>query len=172
MNMTPTNKAATPKKDKELTGWHVLGYMIVFFGCMFAVNGTFLYFAITTHPGEDIKKSYLQGLHYNDTLEARAKQAQLGWRAGIGFNEARTSVLVQIQDASKIDIRGMNVTGQLRHLSSRTGDQTLTFAQQADGLYKANITPPESGTWVIRMDASQANETAPIFTARKELTVP
>ena len=46
----------------KLTGWHVLWIMLGFFGLMFTVNGIFLYHAITSFPGEDVKKSYLQGL--------------------------------------------------------------------------------------------------------------
>ena len=72
---------------KELKGWHVLLIMLGFFGVMFAVNGVFLYHAITSFPGEDVKKSYVQGLNYNQTLSARASQADLGWRAEAGLRD-------------------------------------------------------------------------------------
>lgn len=163
---------ATDKKPKELTGRRVLLYMMIFFGFMFAVNGTFLYFAITTHPGEDVKKSYLQGLQYNETLAARARQSELGWKAAIGFSPDQTEVLVQLQDASDMNLRGLDIVGELRHLSSRNGDQTLVFERGSDGLYTAPITVPAQGTWSIRIDAVSETDPDTRFEARKELRVP
>lgn len=160
------------EKTRELTGWHVLMCMMVFFGVMFAVNGVFLYFAITTHPGEDVEKSYLQGLHYNDTLAARARQADLGWNAGIGFDDAYKAVIVQVQDASQLDLRGLAITGKLRHLSSENGDQELAFEQQENGLYSAAIIRPKSGIWEVQIQIAQNGAAPIIFEAYKELDVP
>ena len=70
---------------RELKGWHVLLIMLAFFGVMFSGNGVFLFHAITSFPGEDVKKSYVQGLSFNDTLADRAAQAELGWLAEAGL---------------------------------------------------------------------------------------
>ncbi|MEO1305623.1 MAG: FixH family protein, partial [Pseudomonadota bacterium] len=83
----PQSQTLSAPSEKTLKGWHVLLIMLGFFGIMFAVNGVFLYHAITSFPGEDIKKSYVQGLNYNDTLAVRAAQAELGWQAEAGLED-------------------------------------------------------------------------------------
>ena len=72
MRLAETNLTAE-QGTFELKGWHVLLILMAFFGVMFSVNGVFLYHAITSFPGEDVKKSYVQGLNYNDTLAVRAE---------------------------------------------------------------------------------------------------
>ena len=76
--MTDHALSADPSsKSGKLTGWHVFWIMLGFFGLMFTVNGIFLYHAITSFPGEDVKKSYLQGLDYNSTLDAKGSDGAL-----------------------------------------------------------------------------------------------
>ncbi|NOT42841.1 MAG: hypothetical protein HOP13_20365, partial [Alphaproteobacteria bacterium] len=68
---------------KELKGEHVLVMTLAFFGVTVAVNVMFTIYAIGTFSGEDVSKPYVRGLAYNRTLEARAAQTALGWRATI-----------------------------------------------------------------------------------------
>ena len=63
------NASAARKPGFVLKGWHVLLMLVGFFGFMFVVNGIFLWAAITSFPGEDEQKSYMQGLHYNEIAE-------------------------------------------------------------------------------------------------------
>ena len=64
-----------------LKGWHVLVMILIFFGITIGVNATFITMALRTHPGEDVPRSYMQGLEYNETLENRRIQSELGWTA-------------------------------------------------------------------------------------------
>ncbi len=77
--------AAMSRKPFRLTGWHVFLLMCIFFGFMFIVNGVFLWAALSSFPGEDEHKSYLQGLHYNNAISARRIQEEQGWSAQIGL---------------------------------------------------------------------------------------
>ena len=80
------------RSPKELKGIHVLMWLMGFFGLMFAVNGVFLFHAITSFPGEDIQKSYLQGINYNDKLKDRALQMDRGWTAQMGLESRKLIV--------------------------------------------------------------------------------
>ena len=62
-------------------GWHVLVLIVLFFSVTIGVNATFITLAMRTHPGEDVPRSYYQGLNYNETLARRHEQAELGWSA-------------------------------------------------------------------------------------------
>ena len=90
--------------------------MLGFFGVMFAVNGVFLYHAITSFPGEDVKKSYVQGLNYNDTLAARAAQAELGWTAEAGLQDGELLVF-RLRDADGAPLSNYAVIGEMRRIS-------------------------------------------------------
>ncbi len=65
----------------RITGWHVLAGMILFFSTIIAVNAVFISLAVQSFPGEDQRRSYVQGLEYNDVIAQRRAQAALGWTA-------------------------------------------------------------------------------------------
>jgi len=167
--MTETDSDTLP--GTPLKGRHVLMYFLAFFGLMFAVNGVFLYQAITTHPGEETKKSYLQGLNYNSTLEARERQAALGWTAQIGIAETGEAVLVRILDADGEGVETLTVTGEMRRPDDKTLDREITFAARGDGLYRAETAGAEPGIWSMKVQAVEPGETEPSFEAFKKVGV-
>lgn len=154
-------------EEKKLKGWHVLMWFLAFFGLMFAVNGVFLYNAITSFPGEDTKKSYLQGLNYNQTLSARADMAELGWTAQIGMDQ--NDLVFRLEDAASSPISGREVTALLRRLATTSGDTEITLDASTTGEYRADLSALESGQWeailmVRSLDGAQIE-----FEARKNL---
>ena len=158
-------------RERQLKGWHVLLIMLAFFGVMFTVNGFFLYSAITSFPGEDVEKSYLQGLNYNQTLEARRAQAELGWteRAGLSGLEA---VAVQVADADGAPVGGLSVEAKLRRLTTGAQDVTVALAAAGTpGLYRADLPELESGQWEMIVTATDMSGDVTIE-ARKDVRVP
>ena len=71
------------KGSFKITGWHVLFSVIAFFGVITAVNAVMISYAVKSFPGEDQKKSYMQGLQYNKVLEEKKLQEQLAKMQGI-----------------------------------------------------------------------------------------
>lgn len=160
-----------PKAEHKLTGWHVLGILCVFFGVMLAVNGVFLYNALTTFPGEDVKKSYMQGLNYNDTLAMREAQAQLGWSAAIGVEGA--NIVVHLADREGADVSQQLVTGQLRRETHDDGDQALAFRYVGNGDYVAEVGEVQQGRWLVTMSVEDPDDaTRSIFNAERSLIIP
>lgn len=159
----------TAAPQKELKGWHVLLIMLAFFGVMFSVNGVFLYQAITSFPGEDVKKSYVQGLNYNDTLAARAAQAELGWRAEAGLQDDQ--IVFRLQDADGQDLSNFAVIGELRRSATRDHDQAVAFTSNVDGSYTTDALDLERGQWRLRITVlDEAAETI-LFNVDKTLLV-
>ncbi|GAB5458236.1 MAG: FixH family protein [Henriciella sp.] len=158
------------RSEKTLTGWHVLASLFGFFGVMFAVNGVFLYHAITSFPGEDTKKSYVQGLNYNDTLAVRAQQAELGWTAQVGLSGK--TLIVRLSDAQKTALSGHLVIGELRRRATTADDQLISFRGSSSGEYSADVSSLQPGQWDVRIRVLDPNTEAVLFRASKGIMMP
>lgn len=158
-----------PASEKELKGWHVLLIMLAFFGVMFSVNGVFLYHAITSFPGEDVKKSYVQGLNYNHTLAARAAQAELGWQAEAGLQGEQ--IVFRLHDAEGLPLPNFAVIGELRRSTTQDHDQAITFTANYDGSYHADAGPLHQGQWQLRITVLDAPAENVLFKVDKTLWV-
>lgn len=163
-------ETAPAGKEKKLTGWQVLLIFLGFFGVIFAVNGVFLYNAITSFPGEDVQKSYLQGLNYNQTLDARAAQAELGWQAQAGIQSG--NMVFMLQDATGQDLSGYPVIVEARRLTSDAEDQVLTLKSIGAGEYQAPVDVLASGQWRMDITVLDFDAETAVFQARKDLRVP
>ncbi|RME98865.1 MAG: hypothetical protein D6773_13830 [Alphaproteobacteria bacterium] len=167
--------ASVRKKEFRLTGWHVLFLMCAFFGFMFVVNGIFLWAALSSFPGEDEQKSYLQGLNYNDTINARRIQAEQGWTAQIGLAESGTGnrLVVRLleQDGSPLPVESLDA--ELRRTVTGGEDIALELTRNQDGDYFADVAKLEKGVWEARVEARVPHgEERIAFVASKTLIVP
>lgn len=145
-----------------IRGWHVLAAMLAFFGAIIAVNVAFAVIAVRSFPGEDVRRSYLQGLNYNQTLAERREQAALGWQAAAALRADGDVAVVEIdlraRDGAPID--RATIEGQLTWRSATRFDRALTFAALGEGRYAARIGDLRPGQWRLRAraagDAGQA----------------
>lgn len=154
----------TPLDEREpggnpLTGRHVLMALLGFFGVIITVNMIFLTFALRSFPGESMKKSYLQGLHYNEILTERAEQAALGWRAELlraDRNGAEGVIELQVFDAAGTPLSGLTVEGELRRPAHSRSDQTLSFMHVGNGVYRTPVSDLAPGAWSLTAQAENA----------------
>jgi nitrogen fixation protein FixH len=151
----------------EVRGVHVLLAMLAFFGAVIAVNVGFIVAAIGSFPGEDVRRSYLQGLSYNDTLAARRTQAALGWRASAGLRSSAEGALLEItlRDAAGAPLDGLDAEGALRWPNAERLDRTLDFEPVGEGRYVARLGALHEGRWVLRAHAADPNRGALDFEA-------
>lgn len=155
--------------NKGLRGWHVLLIMLGFFGVIFSVNGVFLYHAITSFPGEDVKKSYVQGLNYNDTLAARAAQAELGWTAEAGLQGQE--LVFRLNDAEGQPLSNYAVIGEIRRRATTAADRDLVFQAATAGEYRVETGTLEVGQWDVRISVFDAAGKTLVFNVDKTLIV-
>ena len=68
----------TPSRADNLNGRHVLIGLLLFFGTIFAVNGYFMFVALSTYTGVVADEPYRKGLAYNARIAAdeRTRAAQ------------------------------------------------------------------------------------------------
>ncbi len=141
-----------------LTGRHVLLMVIAFFGVMIFANVIFIRAAVRTFPGVSEEKSYLQGLHYNDTIAQRAAQSQLGWNVEIVEVErdAETGIIALRLSKDETALSGLSVAGVLKRPATAAADQPLSFIAQGDGVYAAEVGAFAPGVWdlALRIEGS------------------
>lgn len=135
----------------RIKGWHVLAAMVAFFAVVISVNAVFITLAVGSFPGEDTRRSYVQGLAYNEVLEDRAAQAALGWTATANLTAER--VLVEVRDAQGQPVRSLRLTGDLRHPADMALDRALVFTEVRAGVYAAGVTDLPQGRWTLSAQA-------------------
>ncbi|MGV6801899.1 MAG: FixH family protein [bacterium] len=146
------------KKEFKLTGWHVLFVVVLFFSIITAVNAIMITYALKTFPGENQKKSYLQGLHYNQTLQAREKQSELGWRVilldGDHLPADNTSIKVSVLDKLGQPVSGLHFTATIGRSVTDKEDRDIVFEELNSGTYITQEKDLSAGQWVLILSAS------------------
>ena len=140
----------------EIKGRHVLGAMLAFFAVTLAVNAAFFALALRTFPGEEVEKTYLQGVDYNRVLEARAAQAELGWRVSVDRAQIEgASLLLELSywDASGRPIGDLAATGALKRPAGGGPEFALNFAPAGVGRWRAVVEGAQPGQWLLRTSA-------------------
>lgn len=165
-----------PKSAKgQLKAWHALVWFLGFFGFMFAVNGIFLWTAITTFPGEDVEKSYLTGLDYNQEIARRERQAKEGWNAEIGLQgpAAHQEIRIRMSKRDGSALPATVATLLMRHPADRALDRTLDVVPTGRGEYSAPVADLMPGTWTVQFTADVDPQTeGEEFKAVREVHVP
>lgn len=160
--------------ERHMTGWHALTWFIAFFGFMFIVNGIFLWAAISSFPGEDVEKSYIAGMTYNQELTRRQVQAEAGWTGEIGLKQTGETKWIEarLKKADGTPLAGLSARALLRHPSDRNLDTELDMIATATGVFAAPATALARGQWtiVVTADIDPGTE-GDEFTAYRRLIV-
>ena len=151
-----------PNSDtgKKLTGRHVLLMLVAFFGVIIAVNAYFMFSAVTSFRGEDVKGSYRQGLEYNQTIDARGTQADLGWTARVNMVDtdgAPQTLIVKLEDANGRGLDDLDISATLNHRIDTDQDQILTFTHTGRGRYVVDIAAP-AGQYTVKAVATRGDD--------------
>ena len=151
----PTMSPTLEPDGKTLKGHHVLFWMMGFFGLMFIVNGVFLWAALSSFPGEDVRHSYLQGLQFNQTIASLKHQEDMAWKAELGLIvESDGDVLVaRILDADGLALPSRNVTAELRRAATQDSDIILEMLPVGSGEYQAVLPVLSKGAWHVALNA-------------------
>ena len=114
-----------------------------------AVNTVFIVQAITTFRGEDVRRSYVQGLSYNDILDERQAQADLGWQAAVNLQDG--TLLVSIRDGEDQPVSDLQFEAHLTHPADMDMDREISFSSTRPGVYEAIVLDLPEGRWVLEI---------------------
>ena len=137
-------------RPMEIKGHHVLFAMLGFFAVIIGVNALFMTMAVKTFPGEEVKKSYVQGRLFNEVLAERQAQAELGWRAGVTLAtdpSGGPALEVRLIDADGAPLSNLPMTALIRRPATDAYDQSLEMIYIAEGLYRAPLADLGPGRW-------------------------
>lgn len=163
--------AATNAGKTGIRGAHVLWMLIGFFALISAVDAAFITLAIKSHPGEQVKNSYVLGLEYNKELERQNEQRQLGWTMQAGLADEGATFLVELRDAGGTPLSGMDVAVRMHVAGSSNETKPVWLAERAPGEYAmaSQLEGPARVEAVIAV--SRDREEPAIFEARKMLVL-
>ncbi len=140
--------------ERRLTGKHIGLFLLAFFAVIAAVNVAFMYFALSTRPGEEKGASYEIGLRYNNILDEQRTQDALKWRHETGVIQGGRLRIAITNDAGT-PVAGLAVTGTFGRPASDNADRTLTFKEVDAGLYEAGLGEIALGSWVLLFSAEK-----------------
>lgn len=134
-----------------LTGWHFLAMITGFFAIVVGVDIYFAVLAYRTFPGESAANPYEAGLAFERTLDDRAREAALGWRAE-AVQGVDGGVTLTIEDKTGAPIPGLAVAGSLRRPATEQGRKDVVFAATTPGQYQ--LAPAvRGGAWDMALVA-------------------
>ena len=136
-----------------ITGRHVFLGMVVFFGCIFAVNGVFLYHALRTHSGVETQDAYRRGLAYNTRVAAGREQDARAWKSVVAVEGKELHIA--LTDRLGKAVRGLAVSAVVGRPATDRHDRHVALREHpATGTYRAKIAPLEPGRWLVKIEAS------------------
>jgi len=157
---------------KGMRGIHLFWWLCGFFAVMIAVNAVFLYSALTSFPGEQVKNSYVLGLDYNREVERRREQDALGWSAEVGLAQTDANrVVVRMLGADQTPLAGLVVSANV-HVAGQARAITVDLTEGETGEYTANIEAPAGARLETEILARRNGDDAVIFKAAKTLVAP
>jgi nitrogen fixation protein FixH len=142
----------TAMAHKEFTGRHLLIVLAAFFGTMLAVNGVFVYFALSTYSGVESQTAYQDGLKYNQRIEEARRQEALGWSHQISVAD-RGRIELALKDANGAPVTGLAISAQIERPAGEESPRELAIRETRPGIYAVGTESLGAGNWVLVAEA-------------------
>lgn len=159
--------------ESVLTGRSVLAIFLGFFAVVFAVNGVFLYQALSTRTGIVANEPYRKGLKYNERIAADERQGALGWKSEIALSADAKSLTVALTTEKGEPVVGLSVVGRIGRPATDKEDHALTLVEEKPGAYAAAFPVTEPGAYIADIEISDfvGPEGTVLFRARRRLWI-
>lgn len=163
MTEKETNGMTATTEDvrvRRLTGRGVLLWLVAFFGVVFAVNGAFIYFAVSTFPGLEVESSYKAGQEFEGEVLAGKAQADRDWAVDAAVRPVGddASVEIHFRDKAGTDLHGLDVRARLIHAVDPNHDHSASLPEVASGTYRTVLPNVQAGMWSLTIEAYKGNE--------------
>ncbi len=135
----------------RLTGWHVLGATVAFFGIITVVDTMMIVDAYRTYPGEVSSQPYEEGLAWDSELAQQRAQAALGWSMTAGLTHDGL-IEVTARDRAGAPLNFARIEARLERPATEQGKLSVRFAPVGPGVWRANV-GRLFGAWDLRLSA-------------------
>ncbi len=159
------------KKPRELSGRHVLFWILGFFGVVFVVNGIMVRAATSTFGGLETQSSYKAGLMFEQEVAKAKRQQELKWQVDgtLARDRAGAAVLdISVRDAQGEPVNGLTADATLAHPADSRLDQVIHLSRIGAGRFHGEH-DAKSGQWELIVDFYRANER--VFRSRDRVTL-
>jgi nitrogen fixation protein FixH len=160
-----------PNKPRELTGRHVLFWLIGFFGLVFLVNAVMVRAAISTFGGVETTSSYKAGLQFEYEVARARRQQDLHWRVDGELKrdpKGKAVLDIRVRDADGKPISGLTADATLAHPADARLDHAVHLSRVGAGAFHGEA-QGQSGQWELIIDFYRDNER--VFRSRSRVTV-
>jgi len=150
-----------------VTGRQAFCWIAGFFAVIIGVNATMAILALSTFNGISEDQAYVDGLAFNETLQAVEAQLALGWSVDAEINrpgELAVNVRARYRDANDVALSNLKIHAEFVRPVHQGYDFSVPLQQVGPGLYTVTTQVPLAGQWTIRLiaehDLSQVNQTS------------
>jgi nitrogen fixation protein FixH len=134
-------------RPRQITGWHTLAMFTAFFAVIICADIVFAVLAYRSAPGQAANDPYEAGLLYQKHLDAKAREAELGWRATVDRRDG--AIELAVLDRGGAPVTGLDVKATFNRPATERGEQTAQLTEQAPGVYRLEARP-WTGAWDMR----------------------
>jgi nitrogen fixation protein FixH len=149
-----------------LTGRTVLVVIVCFFVVVFAVNGVFLFLALSTNTGVVAVEPYRKGLKYNDRVAAEQRQRDLGWTSDILIAADETTLVATIRDRDGNGVHGLTAAAKIGRAATDREDVEAKLIETTPGRYEAKLLLSGTGSYVANLEVMDPSTAAPAVAYR------
>lgn len=143
-------------RTRPFTNRTALYGVLAFFAIIFAANGAFIYFALSSWPGLVSETAYQDGLQFNTDLSQAETQRIRGWRSELSVDETSGVLHLRIEDRNGNAVSGLAVTARLTRPAHDRDDQDVLLRPGPGGVYVSQPTSNLTGAWRVRILAKAA----------------
>jgi len=158
-------------KPYELTGRHVLLWLVAFFGLIFVVNAVLVRAATSTFGGLETQSSYKAGLMFESEVARAERQQALGWHVDgkLTRDRAGEAMLdVSVRDAQGVPVTGLSADATLAHPADARLDHVIHLSRIGAGDFHGQARG-HSGQWELIIDFYRDHER--VFRSRSRVTL-
>ncbi len=136
--------------EKEFTGRHMLGWLIAFFGVVFAVNMVLAFIANWSWTGLVVENGYIASQQYNSFIAAEKRQEKLGWDAR--FSHDAIGLIFKVKDGAGSPVTGLDVVVTMGRPTHEGEDRVVRLPETGYGVYSLDMALP-AGLWEAKLVA-------------------
>ena len=158
-------------KPYELTGRHVLYWLLAFFGAVMIVNAVMVRAATSTFGGVQTQSSYKAGLTFRSEVARAERQQAMHWRVDgklrrVGADEAVLDITVH--DAQGAPVAGLTADAMLAHPIDSRRDHAVRLRAIGPGAFHGQ-TESHVGQWELIVDLYRGDER--VFRSRSRVSL-